>query len=61
MEKKRSPEMEAFYRKFILPEEDRDRLTKPPWCGGYRWFRSANVVALEHYRRSESLPQRKAS
>jgi hypothetical protein len=58
MEKKHSPETEAFYKKLILPEEDKLRLT-PPHCG-YRWFRS-NIIALEHYRRSELLPQRKAS
>jgi hypothetical protein len=41
-----------FWQKLVLPEEDRRRLypttTRP---GGYRWWRSANVVDLETYRR----------
>jgi hypothetical protein len=41
----------AFWRRLILPEEDKDR----PWDGiGYRWFRSKNVVPLEQYRRDPS-------
>jgi hypothetical protein len=40
----------AFWRKLVLPQEDRMRLGIP-WHGGYRWFRSPNVVCLEHYRR----------
>jgi hypothetical protein len=45
-------EQHAFAREVILPEEDR-RLLFPtiPWTGGYRWFRSPNVVCLEKYRR----------
>ena len=50
MEKRFTVKEETFYRKLILPEEDRDRLNKPPWSSGYRWFRSANVICLEHYR-----------
>ena len=30
----------------LLPEEDRLMLTRLPWQGGYRWFRSANVTCL---------------
>ena len=48
-------------RRYIMAEEDRALFTKEKWTGGYRWFRSENVVCLEHYRRSEALPQRKAS
>jgi hypothetical protein len=41
-------EEDIFWRKFTLPEEDRDW----PWDGiGYRWFRSPNIVPLEQYRR----------
>jgi len=30
----------------VLPQEERGR----PWDGiGYRWFRSENVIPLEHY------------
>jgi hypothetical protein len=42
---------EAFMRKFILPVEDRrSSPCWPQWNGGYRWFRSANVVDLMAYR-----------
>ena len=41
----------AFWRRFVLPEEDKDRANHP-WDGiGYRWFRSVNVVPIEQYRR----------
>ena len=59
MEKRYSPQLEAFYRKWTLPEEEK---AEPTFAHrGFRWFRSENVVALEHYRRPKSLPQRKAS
>ena len=44
-------EDEAFLRQLVLPEEDRAKYTSQPWSGEYRWFRSPNVVCLEHYRR----------
>ena len=44
MEKRFSAHEEAFYRKLILPEEDKDELT-PPRCG-FRWFRAENVVCF---------------
>ena len=48
-------------RRYIMPEEDRALFTQERWSGGFRWFRSENVVCIEHYRRSpEELPQRKA-
>jgi hypothetical protein len=59
MEKRFSVREEAFYRKLILPEEDKDELTPPR--GGFRWFKSENIICFEHYRRPESPPQRKAS
>ena len=42
----------TFARQIIMPEEDR-RVFMPnaPSQGGYRWFRSPNVVCLEKYRR----------
>ena len=41
----------ADYRKIILPEEDRRiYMSNAPWQGGYRWFRSPNVICLEKYR-----------
>jgi hypothetical protein len=46
---------EAFLREWTIPEEDRAKYTSQPWAGEYRWFRSPNVVCLEHYRRRKSL------
>lgn len=44
---------ETFWRKRILPEEDRRSRPIPPlWNGSYRWFRSPNVVDLWHHRNS---------
>jgi hypothetical protein len=44
---------EAFFRQVVFPEEDRHLFTTAPWHGGFRWFRSANVVPIEHWRRIE--------
>jgi hypothetical protein len=42
---------DTFWQKLVLPEEDRRRLfPDTPWRGGYRWFRSPNVVPIEKYR-----------
>jgi hypothetical protein len=44
---------EAFMRSLIRPEEDRSRLYPTiPWEGGFRWFRSPNVVPIERYRQA---------
>ena len=46
---------DAFWRKLILPQEDR----KTPWEGkGYRWFRSPNIVPIEKWCRHEEGPKR---
>jgi hypothetical protein len=37
-------EGEEFKRLLVPPEEDRHLLTAAKWAGGYRWFRSPNVV-----------------
>jgi hypothetical protein len=50
MERRYSEEEERFYRKRILPEEDRDSYTSVRGKS-FRWFRSPNVVCIEHYRR----------
>jgi hypothetical protein len=48
-------EDEAFLRHLVLPEEDRRRLYPTiPWTGGWRWFRSSNVVCLEQWRRRKA-------
>ena len=42
---------ETFWRRRILPEEDRRSRPIPPlWNGSYRSFRSPNIVDLWHYR-----------
>jgi hypothetical protein len=39
----------------VLPQEDREIL----WEGkGYRWFRSENVICLEHFRQPHESGQR---
>jgi hypothetical protein len=40
---------ETFWRRMILPEEER-QLYPPQWNGSYRWFRSPNIVDLWQYR-----------
>jgi hypothetical protein len=44
---------ETFMRNMTICEEDRrhDPHFAGPWRGGFRWFRSKNVVCLEQYRR----------
>jgi hypothetical protein len=52
---------DAFMRSLIRPEEDRRRLYPGvAWEGGFRWFRSNNIVCLEHYRRSPTEPAPKS-
>ena len=48
MSKDPSWDENTFWRKLVLPQEDRNM----PWDGkGYRWFRSPNVIPLEQWRR----------
>ena len=47
---------EAFYRRLIWPEEERPVWTTAKWDGGFRWFRSDNVVPFEKYRRPPTKP-----
>jgi hypothetical protein len=42
-------------RQLTFAEEDRRRLTAAPWTGGFRWFRTPNVVDLECYRRQRQM------
>jgi hypothetical protein len=42
---------ETFLRHLVSPEEDRHLYKIPPWEGGFRWFRSPNVICLEKIRR----------
>jgi hypothetical protein len=48
-------EEHAFARQLFLLEEERVKYTSVEWDGGYRWFRSPNVVCLEKYRRLKAL------
>ena len=42
---------EAFLRSLVLSAEDCGRRhPEVSWVGGYRWFRSPNIVPLERYR-----------
>jgi hypothetical protein len=52
-------EDEAFLRRVIFPEEDRRLFTATPWRGGYRWFRSPNVVPIEQWRQRQKTNQPK--
>ena len=49
-----NPQDEAFLRSVVFPEEDRHLFTTAPWHGGFRWFRSANVVPIESWQRIEA-------
>jgi hypothetical protein len=50
-----SLEDEAFMQQLILSEEDRLRLfpTRKWPAGGYRWFKSSNVVPIEKYQKAK--------
>ena len=50
-----SDQEERFFRRLVAPEEDRNpEIRWSRWHGrGVRWFRSPNVVCMEHYRRPE--------
>jgi hypothetical protein len=48
----------AFYRRMLLPEEDRLKLFPGTTRPGYRWFRTENVVAIEHFRKPHARGQK---
>jgi hypothetical protein len=41
---------EAFLGELVFPEEEQRLFTTAVWSGGFRWFRSPNVVPIERYR-----------
>ena len=43
-------EAEAWLRQHTFAEEDRALFTTAAWNGGYRWFRSPNVVCIEQHQ-----------
>jgi hypothetical protein len=56
---RRDEDEEIFWRRLVLPEEDRRRLFPGvEWLGGYRWFRSPNVVPIEQIRQRKRREQR---
>ena len=49
-------EDDLLLRQYVLSEEDRQlRHPTTKWIGGYRWFRSPNVICLDRYRSSEDM------
>jgi hypothetical protein len=52
------PSDDALMRAITFPEEDRRLFTAAGWQGEYRWFRSPNVVPLEHWRAKRESNQR---
>jgi hypothetical protein len=58
----RNEKREAFYRRLILPWEDK-RQHDPflVWDGSFRWFRSENVIPLDHYRTAVEIDRIRAN
>ena len=63
MEKRFKAKDETFWQRMTLPVEEclKRGIEKP--AGGYRWFRSPNIIPIEHYRAPEKkpAPRQKAS
>jgi hypothetical protein len=55
MDRRFTAEDEAFYRGLMLPQEDISPGTPTQMAGSFRWFRSPNVVCIEHYRRRPTV------
>jgi hypothetical protein len=49
--RRHSAEDEAFWQRIVFPEEDRRHFTRKPHDGAYRWFRSPNIIPIEHWQR----------
>jgi hypothetical protein len=47
---------DELVRRLVVPEEDRRRLTSRPSGMACRWFRTPNIVPIEHYRLSGRPP-----
>jgi hypothetical protein len=61
LERKYNEADEAFMREITPAEEDRHLFTSAPWRGGYRWYRSSNVICIEQYERRASAPTAKVA
>jgi hypothetical protein len=46
----------TFLRSVTFPADELALFTVAPSCGGFRWFRSPNVVPMEKYRRRTPGP-----
>jgi hypothetical protein len=46
-------EEDAFWHRFVFTEEDRI-VNGTVYRGGYRWFRSPNIIPIERYRRKRN-------
>ena len=51
MEKRYSAEDAELLRTMVIPQEDLPPSARTKYGGGLRWFRSKNVLCIEHYRR----------
>jgi hypothetical protein len=47
---------EDWLRQWAVPEEDRRKHTSLPWTGGFRWFRSLNIIPIERWRKKRDNP-----
>jgi hypothetical protein len=63
MDRRYTAEDEAFYRDLMLPQEEEDIPPDMPaqMAGAFRWFRSPNVVCIEHYRRRPTASIRRTN
>jgi hypothetical protein len=48
------PEEEVM-RDLVFPEEERAQWTTAKWDGGFRWFKSPNVIGLEKARKAREV------
>ena len=56
MDRRYTAEDEAFYRDLMLPQEDIPPDMPAQMAGAFRWFRSPNIICIEHYRRPQAAP-----
>jgi hypothetical protein len=52
----RYADAEVFLRNVVFPADELSRFTTAAPVGGFRWFRSPNVVPIEKYRRPPAGP-----
>jgi hypothetical protein len=47
---------DELVRRLVVPEEDRRTITSRPSGRACRWFRTPNIVPIEHYQLSDRAP-----